>query len=133
MNKVGKMQALIIDDNELNSEVLATLLDSSSGIESIRLTAPSKIPATLRGLNNLRVIFLDLELPNYNGYQIHQDLRANAALNDVPIIAYTVHTNQVETIRQAGFDGLLAKPLNPSRFPDQIQRILNGKTVWELE
>ncbi|MDZ4766725.1 MAG: response regulator [Chloroflexota bacterium] len=131
---MSKAQVLIVDDNELNSEILATLVENSNlELEALRLSLPSKIPAALKAMSNLRVIFLDLELPNYNGYQILEELRANAALASVPIIAYTVHTNQIETIRQAGFDGFLAKPLNPRRFPDQIKRILGGKAVWELD
>lgn len=87
---------------------------------------------TLATLGNLRVIFLDLEMPNYNGYDILQVFRGEPALNDVPIIAYTVHTNQVESVRQAGFDGFLGKPLIPAQFPNQIDRILKGKAVWEF-
>ena len=130
MNK-PKAQAVIIDDNVLNSEILATLLENS-GLEAIYIASPREIMPTLATLGNLRVIFLDLEMPNYNGYDILQVFRGEPALNDVPIIAYTVHTNQVESIRQAGFDGFLGKPLIPAQFPSQIERILTGKAVWEF-
>jgi two-component system cell cycle response regulator DivK len=38
----------------------------------------------------------------------------------------------MDRARAAGFDGFLGKPLDPDRFPDQIQKILNGQPVWEL-
>jgi two-component system, cell cycle response regulator DivK len=34
--------------------------------------------------------------------------------------------------RQSGFNGFLGKPLDPDRFPDQIQRMLNGAPIWEI-
>jgi hypothetical protein len=31
-----------------------------------------------------------------------------------------------------GFDGFLGKPLDSARFPEQLDRILAGKPVWEI-
>jgi len=77
MNK-PKAQVVIIDDNVLNSEILATLLENS-GLEAIYIASPREIMPTLATLGNLRVIFLDLEMPNYNGYDILQVLRGEPA------------------------------------------------------
>jgi two-component system cell cycle response regulator DivK len=32
----------------------------------------------------------------------------------------------------AGFDGFIGKPIDPQRFPKQIQQILAGESVWEI-
>jgi len=39
---------------------------------------------------------------------------------------------QMRKAREANFDGFIGKPLDPDRFPDQIQRILSGDPVWDL-
>ena len=67
----------------------------------------------------------------YHGYQILDHLRADVRLKLVPIIAYTVHTNEIKVAYERGFDGFLGKPLDSDRFPDQLTRILNGEAVWE--
>jgi two-component system cell cycle response regulator DivK len=78
------------------------------------------------------VVFLDLEFPNSDGFQLIHELRAQPALANVPIIAYTVHTSEQNEAQAAGFDGFIGKPLNVNRFPDQLRRILNGESVWEI-
>jgi two-component system cell cycle response regulator DivK len=34
--------------------------------------------------------------------------------------------------QEAGFNGFLGKPLNRTRFPDQVRRIIDGESVWEV-
>lgn len=53
-------------------------------------------------------------------------------LDDVPIVAYSVHVSEIEIARRAGFDGFLGKPLDADRFSDQLRRILSGEQVWEI-
>ena len=50
------------------------------------------------------------------------------------VIAVTAEASQEQMAkaRMSGFNGFLAKPLDPDLFPDQIQRILAGEPVWEM-
>jgi two-component system cell cycle response regulator DivK len=128
---MNKQQALVIDDNKFNSEILTTLLDTA-GIDVINMNSPRFLPDFLDNGQNLSVIFLDLEMPNYNGFDVHRALRIDARLNDTPIIAYTVHTSEIDRVRKAGFDGFLGKPIQPEKFIGQLTRILSGKSVWEV-
>jgi two-component system cell cycle response regulator DivK len=38
----------------------------------------------------------------------------------------------MEKAKNAGFDGFLGKPIDPDKFPDQIIRILQGHSIWDL-
>jgi two-component system cell cycle response regulator DivK len=131
MNPMTDRQALVIDDNALNNEILATLLEHE-GIEAIYITSPRHLDTALANLSNLKVIFLDLEIPNYNGFEIHQKLRDDGRFDRIPIVAYTVHTNEIDQVRRAGFDGFLGKPINPDQFPNHLARIIRGEAVWEV-
>lgn len=126
-----KPQALIIEDNKLNSEILETLLDQE-GIDALTLETPRNIEEALDSLANLKVIFLDLELPNYNGLEIHEEIRNWSEVQGVPIVAYTVHTSEIDVVRKAGFHSFIGKPVRPEGFSDQLNRILNGIQVWEI-
>lgn len=123
--------ALIIDDNDLNLESLRVLL-KREGVGAITVSSPDKVEANVSGNNDINVIFLDLELPNCDGIEFINDLRLMPQLNGVPIIAYTVHISELNEVRDAGFDGFIGKPLNPQAFPAQLERILNGETIWEV-
>ena len=82
----------------------------------------------------LDLILLDIRLPYEDGYGALQRIRASENLKDTLVVAVTAEasTQQMNKARQAGFDGFLGKPLDPDRFPDQIQQILAGEPVWEI-
>lgn len=122
--------ALVIDDNRNNGEVLAMLL-KNSGVSHTMLLSPRNLGEILESLTQIDVVFLDLELPNYSGFDVLKALQDDPRLIQVPIVAYTVHTSEANEARAAGFHSFLGKPLNMQVFPDQLQRILSGERVWE--
>ena len=79
----------------------------------------------------MHVVFCDLEMPRLSGYEMLVRLRA-AFGRHVPIIAYTVHTSEIDQARKNGFDGFLGKPLDGERFGGLLERIFRGMPVWEL-
>lgn len=123
--------ALIIDDNPYNGDVLITLLEKE-GMGSIAIESPRHLDEALGELSDLKVIFLDLEMPNYNGFEVLEYLKTDKRLRNVPIVAYTVHTNAIVEAREAGFHSFLGKPVDMRRFPGQLARILKNEAVWEI-
>ena len=123
-------QAIIIDDNPKNLSVLARLL-SSEGLSSIRVTDPSNISEALKQVDNVSVIFLDIEMPGIDGYKLLKQLKADSRFQSVPVVAYTVHVSEINGAHRQGFDGFLGKPLDSDKFPHQLERIRNGEAVWE--
>jgi two-component system cell cycle response regulator DivK len=124
-------KALIVDDNLTNIDVLRMLLESQ-GVEAVAVSSPRHIDEAIASVDAVDVVFLDLEIPNYNGFAVLQDLKKDSRLKAAPIVAYTVHTSEIDTARKAGFNSFLGKPLSVQRFPDQLARILNGEGVWEI-
>lgn len=120
--------ALVIDDNTQNLKVLAQLL-GKQGVTTTEVSVPTRLEGLLPTLPHIDVVFLDLEMPGLDGYRVKDLLRTH--LGDTPIVAYTVHVSEITVVRDMGFDGFLAKPLDSVRFPNQLARILNGEQVWE--
>lgn len=123
--------ALIIDDNSLNLDSLAALL-KREGMEPVGITRLNDTFSTLEKIGDVRVVFLDLEFPNGDGIAFVDRLLNDERLEGVPIVAYSVHISELTEVRDAGFHGFIGKPLNPSQFPEQLRRILNGESVWEV-
>lgn len=123
--------ALIVDDQPYNLRVLNQLL-AKEGLKAIEISNPSQLMPILDELEDVAVVFLDLEMPRYDGFEVLEILRKNPHFNNVPIIAYTVHVSEIDVAYQQGFDGFLGKPIDSDRFPEQLQRILNGEGVWEI-
>lgn len=123
--------ALIIDDSKTNIEVLTMML-SRQGVEFTAVQFVQHLETVLETLEKLDVIFLDLELPNYDGFEILASLKQKPQFAGVPIVAYTVHNSEIDSARKAGFHSFLGKPLSLTKFPDQLGRILAGIPVWEV-
>lgn len=124
------VHALIIEDEQTSIEVLRNLLRQLAVSATVIESNPTIID-DLHDVERPDVVFLDLEMPNLNGYQVLSELRADRKFEGVPIIAYTTHISHMNDARRAGFDGFLGKPVNRMLFPDNLMRILNGESIWE--
>ncbi|MBI1276880.1 MAG: response regulator [Anaerolineaceae bacterium] len=125
---MSQQRALVIDDNAQNRKVLVQLL-AKQGIDSTEIPDSRKLGNDISAIGAVDVVFLDLEMPGLDGYDVKNLLRAH--LGATPIVAYTVHVSEMNVVRQSGFDGFIGKPVDTVRFPDQLARILNGQQVWE--
>ena len=125
---MSTLRALVIDDNTQNLRVLAQLL-SRNGIECMEVSNSIQLKEILPSLDPVDIVFLDLEMPKLDGFETKDLLRSQ--LGAIPIIAYTVHVSEMDVVREAGFDGFLGKPVDRLRFPELLERILNGESVWE--
>lgn len=123
--------ALIIEDDVNNSEILQELL-MSEAIVCTTIQDSRLIEKYMEKIAPPDVIFLDLEMPYLNGYDVLNQLKADAAWASVPVVACTIHVNEVQVARSKAFHSFIAKPLDMDAFPDQIQRILNDDPVWDV-
>lgn len=126
---MSDIHALVIDDNTNNIGVLAELL-RLEGVKVTTIQNPLKIEAALE--QPVDIIFLDLEMPEMDGYEVLGHLKADSRLAGVPVVAYTVHVSEMITARQMGFHSFLGKPLDADKFPHQLEKILQGERVWSM-
>lgn len=127
---MSQQHALVIDDNPKNITVLTRLLAEQS-LTSTQITNPNTLEGVLDSLGQVDVVFLDLEMPGIDGFEVLHKLKADARFANVPVVAYTVHISEIRVANQEGFDGFIGKPIDPDKFPGQLERILNGQPVWE--
>lgn len=78
------------------------------------------------------VIFLDVQVRPYDGYEMLKMLRQDPIYKDTKIIAMTanVMVHDVDELRRTGFTGLIGKPIMKDNFPELLKRILEGQSVW---
>ena len=126
---------LYVEDDPMSREVMTMLMgnvldypieifeDSANFVE--RYQALERQPD---------VIFLDIHMEPIDGYEILRILREDLQLKDVIIIAMTasVMAVDVEQLKEAGFSGLLGKPIRNRTFPEMLERILDGEPIWYI-
>ena len=123
---------LVVEDNVSNFVLIARML-GFLGIHCEWKTSGYEVVEYADTLPKVDLILMDIRLPYEDGYSALRKIR-NSRLKNVPVIAVTAEASveQINKARASGFDGFLGKPLDPDRFPDQIQRILEGEPVWEM-
>jgi CheY-like chemotaxis protein len=124
------MHALIIEDDTYSIEVLGKLL-SQQGIECSAAQDARTVKNLCSEIAPIDLVFLDLEMPWINGYEMFHML-SEILTPDVPIIACSVHTNEALTAKELGFHSFISKPLDMDRFSNQVQSILNNQPVWDV-
>lgn len=72
------------------------------------------------------VILMDLRMPNLDGYEATQQIKAQTETQALPIIAITATatTDEATKARQSGFDGYLIKPLEIQTLLAELARFL---------
>ncbi|MBI5959703.1 MAG: response regulator [Chloroflexi bacterium] len=124
------IRALIIEDEQTSIDVLRNLLSQLDVDTSVIYGGP-EVDQHIRDTSRPDVIFLDLEMPGFNGYEVLEMIKADAEFEGVPVVAYTTHISHMNDARRAGFNSFLGKPLHRYEFADNLIRILNGESVWE--
>jgi CheY-like chemotaxis protein len=124
---MAKRVALIIDDNQANLTIIQQELQRL-GFNVTAVGHPNRIGAALETMAQIDIVLLDIEMPVMDGYEVHRQLRASGI--EAPIVAHTVHTDEIHRLRAQEFNGLLSKPLDIDRLPDNLEKILGGKNIW---
>ncbi len=126
---------LIVEDNVRNYALLARLL-SFMGIKQAewKRSGWQVLEFARDAMPRVDLILLDIHLPEEDGYEVLTRLQNEGRFEDTRIVAVTADVTSANLSRaqNAGFDGFLAKPINVDTFPDQIRRILEGESVWDL-
>ena len=72
------------------------------------------------------LILLDIHMPRMDGYEVAHQLRADAECSKIKVVAVTAlaMVGDREKILASGFDGYIAKPLDPETFSAQVNGFL---------
>lgn len=116
---------LVIEDNVQNLYLMRflleghgfTVLTATDGREGIEMASRLRPDC----------ILLDIQLPKLDGYTVAAALRADPALNAIPIIAVTSYAmpGDREKALACGATDYIEKPIDPARFVDQISKHLS--------
>jgi two-component system alkaline phosphatase synthesis response regulator PhoP len=77
------------------------------------------------------VIVMDLAMPRLNGWAATAELKQTSGTRDIPIIVLTAVPASRQDVRDAGCNGLLAKPCLPELLWSEIRLLLNPETAAE--
>lgn len=123
---------LLVEDNEINSEILGELLqmrgatftvktDGQQAVDEMRKVAPGTYDA----------IFMDIQMPVMNGYEATKAIRNldHPDAKSIVILAMTANAfaEDVQAAVEAGMNGHIAKPVDMNLLYNTISNLVKKK------
>ena len=127
---------LYVEDDMQSREILRVLVEEVMQLSGLTIFENSQnfLERLIALSPRPDVILLDIHMVPINGFEMLKLLRGHELFKSTPVVALTasVMNEEVHQLKTAGFDGVLAKPLDMDAFPTVLQRILKGETVWHV-
>ncbi|MBE9012871.1 response regulator, partial [Pseudanabaenaceae cyanobacterium LEGE 13415] len=122
---------LVVDDSPDSREFVAFVLKQEGAI----ITQAASALEALELLSHAQwdVLVSDIGMPEMNGYELIQQIRAKSLEQggQIPAIALTAYTSDADAQQalQAGFGQHLAKPIDPDRLIQLVVNLVAGGSV----
>ncbi len=127
---------LYVEDDPQSRKLMLMLLKGRMKLSHVTILEDSQnFEAHIENLDpKPDIILLDIHVKPFNGFDMLKMLRNKAWVGSTPIVALTasVMSEEVQQLKQAGFDGCLGKPINIDTFPEILARIQSGETIWRI-
>lgn len=119
-----RKKVLVVEDNELNQRLFHDLLEIS-GAEVFQ-TRDGKNVLDLAREHKPDLILMDIQLPQVSGLEITAQLKADAELAHIPVIAVTAFAMKGDEnkIREGGCEDYISKPISVPAFLELMKRYL---------
>jgi CheY-like chemotaxis protein len=117
-------QVLVIEDNRDNLGLIRIALERSGYTVSAAETGTSGVSLALSSRFDL--IIVDINLPDFDGYEATRRIRRASPDMAVPIVAITSNAmaGDREKTLAAGCDGYFEKPIDPITIVEQIEKAI---------
>ncbi|MAS08332.1 MAG: PleD family two-component system response regulator [Ahrensia sp.] len=122
---------LVVDDIEANRDLLETrltaeyfnVITASDGQEALSICAETPVD----------LVLLDIMMPGVDGFEVCEQLKANAATCHIPVVIVTALDEMADRVRglQAGADDFLTKPVDEMQLLARVKSLLRLKMLTD--
>jgi len=133
---INDLFILYVEDDDSNRTVMKLLMERSLKSKNYAI-----FPNSLDFINKFKslpvkpsIFLLDIHVSPHDGFEMLKMIRSDPNYARAKVIAITasVMNEEIQRLRESGFDGAIGKPLNLSTFLPLLQIIADGGTVWSI-
>jgi two-component system CheB/CheR fusion protein len=130
---ISKVHVLVVDDSRETVAALRDLLESEGALVTTALSGAEGLRIAKE--EDFDLVISDISMPEMDGYQFLQKLRAEAKRPSVTAVALTGFGRQddVHGARRAGFDRHLTKPVHFEELIQVIRDAMDGRRSQKAE
>jgi adenylate cyclase len=124
---------LVVDDNEINRDMLSRRLERQG--HSVVTAASGKAALELLRGEEFDLVLLDVMMPEMNGFQVLERMKADEKLRHLPIIMISALDEIDSVVRciEMGAEDYLPKNFNPTLLRARIGACLEKKRLRDRE
>ncbi|MFN8401669.1 MAG: response regulator [Anaerolineales bacterium] len=127
--------------DETPTKTILCVEDEPEMIDLIRLILSRKgysVKGASGGVEGIRLIkelhpdlvLLDLMMPDMDGWEVYQQMKAEASLREIPVIVVTAKAQNIDKVlglHIAKVDDYIAKPFSPQELVDSVDKVFTHK------
>jgi diguanylate cyclase (GGDEF)-like protein len=126
------IKVLIVDDEQIARRLILNIL-TNKGIQVLEAGSGKEALALLQKHPDIKLAVIDYNMPQMNGFELTQNIRADYSRNELPIIGYSgVDSRDLPaTFMMHGANDFIAKPFSLEEF--QIRVMQNIQIVENFQ
>jgi adenylate cyclase len=124
---------LVVDDNEMNRDMLLRRL-TRQGYEVVS-AEDGKQALKVMGEQNFDLVLLDIMMPQMNGYEVLEHMKADPTMRKIPVIMISAVDDLDSVVKciELGAEDYLFKPFNPVLLKARVEATLEKKHLRDQE
>ncbi len=129
----GAARLLVVDDNKVNRLLLGRSLEQQG--HKVATAENGRIALEMLRAEAYDLVLLDMEMPEMDGFQVLEQLMADRALRDLPVIVTSSLEGVSNIVRciELGAEDYLSKPINPVLLKARIGASLEKKRLRDQQ
>ena len=129
MTEKNKNQRILCIEDETEMIDLIRLILSRRGYE-VQGANGGKEGIELVRQEKPDLVLLDLMMPDMDGWEVYQQMKADEATRDIPVIVVTAKAQSIDKVlglHIAKVDDYIAKPFSPQELLTSVEEVLQRK------
>lgn len=131
MNSPSPTRFLVVDDFATMRRIVRNLL-AELGFRQVEEASDGRIALEMLRQGGFDFVISDINMPRLGGYELLQQIRADAAMQGLPVLLVTSEANKDDVLQaiRLGANGTILKPLTKSSLEEKVRNILLRSSAW---
>ncbi len=125
MTAPADLKFLIVDDFSTMRRIVRNLLKEAGFSNADEAEDGAVALQKLRG-GGFHFVVTDINMPNMNGFELLNEVRADGALKSLPVLMITAEARKEDIVMaaQGGASGYIVKPFTKATLEEKVGKIL---------
>jgi adenylate cyclase len=126
----AEARLLVVDDNDDNRYTLTRRL-AREGYTNLATADDGHQALEMLRTRPFDLVLLDIEMPEMNGYQVLEHMKADSWLRNIPVVMISAIEDVASVVRciELGAEDYLQKPFNPTLLSARVGACLEKKAL----